>query len=251
MGRSEKALDIVKDKLRKTRIIAPFDCTVLTRPVSVGQAVAGSGGFSSGTEVLTIANLKEMIINAHINQADVSRLKVGQEVSAQVEAVPGLKVVGKVERIAPQATFKNNIKGFAVRILLKDADRRIRPGMTANIEIPVSSADNVVAVPLAAVFTEQNPETQTTERFAYVKRPDGLERRPVQIGISDFFFAEIQKGLNPGETVMLELPKDEKMIIVNAAPVVRTAGAGTETQRAGAATPKTSTSSSSRSRGGS
>ena len=229
LDRAEKALDLVKDKLRKTQIRAPFDCTVLTRPVSAGQAVAGSGGFSSGTEVLTIANLNEMIINAHINQADVSRLKAGQEVIAHVEAVPGLKVVGTIERIAPQATYRNNIKGFAVRIMIKDPDRRIRPGMTANIEIPVSAADNVLAVPLAAVFTEQNPDTQVNERFVYVKKPDGLERRPVQIGISDFFFAEVQYGLSPGEVVMLELPKDEKIQAPKTPAVIRTASAAMAT----------------------
>jgi hypothetical protein len=73
--------------------------------------------------------------------------------------VPGLKVVGVVERIAPQATIRNNLKGFSARILLRDADPRVRPGMTANIKIPVASADNVVAVPLAAVFTEPDPDT--------------------------------------------------------------------------------------------
>ncbi|HMP84279.1 MAG TPA: efflux RND transporter periplasmic adaptor subunit, partial [Verrucomicrobiota bacterium] len=138
---SEKALDLVEDRIRKTRIVAPFDCTVLTRPVSVGQAVSGSGGVSGGTEVLTIANLNDMIINAHINQADVAHLKLHQVVQVSVEAVPGLQVDGKTERIAPQATIKNNIKGFATRILLENVDQRIRPGMTANIRIPVASAD--------------------------------------------------------------------------------------------------------------
>ena len=122
------------------------------------------------------------------------------------------------------ATFKNNIKGFAVRILLKEPDRRIRPGMTANIEIPVSAVDNVVAAPLAAVFTEQNPETTATERFAYVKKGATIERRPVQIGISDFFFAEIQSGLAAGDVVMLELPKEGEVTIVDAAPAIQTAG---------------------------
>ena len=210
LERADKNLAAVKDRLRKTRIVAPFDCTVLTRPVSVGQAVSGSGGFNSGTEVLTIANLNEMVINAHINQADVTRLKPGQEVEVQVEAVPGLKVIGKVERVAPQATIKNNIKGFAARILLKDVDKRIRPGMTANIKIPVASADNVLAVPLAAVFTELNPDTQQNERFVYVRKDESYERRPVRIGISDFFYAEVQDGLKPGEVVALEAPKDEK-----------------------------------------
>jgi RND family efflux transporter MFP subunit len=209
LERAQKSLDLVQDRLRKTRIVAPFDCTVLTRPVSVGQAVSGSGGFNSGTEVLTIANLNEMIINAHINQADVARLKPDQQVEVQVEAVPGLKVFGKVERIAPQATIKNNIKGFATRILLKDVDKRIRPGMTANIKIPVAAADNVLAVPLAAVFTELNAETQQNERFVYVKQDETYERRPIQIGVSDFFYAEVGKGLSPGEVVALELSKEE------------------------------------------
>jgi RND family efflux transporter MFP subunit len=211
LGRAEKSMEAVEDRLRKTRIVAPFDCTVLTRPVSVGQAVSGSGGFNSGTEVLTIANLTDMIINAHINQADVARLSPKQEVDVQVEAVAGLKMIGKVERIAPQATIKNNIKGFAVRILLENVEGRVRPGMTANIQIPVAAADNVVAVPLAAVFTERNPATQQTERFVYVVRNSRFERRPVQIGVSDYFFAEVQKGLSSGEVISLEQPPKEKI----------------------------------------
>ena len=210
LERTEKALHLVEYQLTKTQILAPFDCTVLTRPVSVGQAVSGSGGFNSGTEVLTIANLTEMVINAHINQADVTRLKIGEQVEVQVEAVAGLKVAGTVERIAPQATIKNNIKGFAARILLKGIDPRVRPGMTSNVQIPVASADNVVAVPLAAVFTETNPETGQTERYVFVKKEDGFERRSVQIGVSDYFYAEIQNGLSPGEVVALELPEEEK-----------------------------------------
>lgn len=212
LSRSEKALELVQDNLSKTRIVAPFDCTVLTRPVSVGQAVSGSGGFNSGTEVLTIANLNDMIINAHINQADVARLGVNEEVNVEVEAVPGLKMVGKVERIAPQATIKNNIKGFAVRILLQHVDPRVRPGMTADIQIPVAAADNVVAVPLAAVFTERDPTTQQTERYVYVVDKGRFLRRPVQIGVSDYFYAEVQKGLSPGEVVALEQPPKDKIV---------------------------------------
>ncbi len=210
LERSKKSLDLLNDRLRKTRVEAPFACTVLTRPISIGQAVSGSGGFNSGTEVLTIADLRTMIINAHINQADVTRLKSEQEVDVTVEAVAGLKVLGKIERVAPQAMIKNNVKGFAVRILLKDVDPRIRPGMTANIKIPVGSATDVVAVPLAAVFTEKNSESGIPERFVYLKKGNSYERRIVRVGISDLFFAEIQEGLGSGETVMLEMPKEEK-----------------------------------------
>jgi len=210
LDRSQKELAITEERITKTEVRAPFDCTVLTRPVSIGQAVSGSGGVSGGTEVLTIADLTSMIINAHVNQADVPRLKENQTVEIGVEAVTGLRVFGVVERIAPQATLKNNIKGFATRIALKNVDPRVRPGMTANIKIPVASADNVTAVPLSAVFTERNADAGRFERFVYVKTDDALARRNVKVGVSDYFFAEIQEGLTAGEIVSLEMPKEER-----------------------------------------
>jgi RND family efflux transporter MFP subunit len=203
LERARKELTLVEDRLTKTKIVAPFDSTVLTRPVSVGQAVSGSGGFNSGTEVLTIADLNEMVVNAHINQADITRLKVGQKVDIHVESVPGLKLDGVLDRIAPQTTIKNNIKGYAARIVLKAKDSRVLPGMTAHLSIPLPSAENALAVPLAAVFTEQG------ERFVYVKRADHFERRPVAIGVYDYDHAEVLSGLDAGDVVALEEPPKE------------------------------------------
>lgn len=204
LERAQKALKQVDDKLAKTRIEAPFDCTVLTRPVSLGQTVSGSAGFNSGTEILTIANLNDMIITAHINQADVTRMKKGQPVEVQVESVPGLKMRGEVERIAPQAVIRNGIKGFSARIAIKELDPRIRPGMTSILSIPVASVENALSVPLSAVFTERG------ERYVYVQSAGEFERRPVQIGISDLSFAEVQRGLAVGEVVALEMPTNVK-----------------------------------------
>jgi HlyD family secretion protein len=210
LERSQRDLAVLEERLTKMDVRAPFDCTVLTRPVSVGQAVAGSAGYNAGTEVLTIADLNSMIINAQVNQADVPRLKAGQTVEVDVEAVPGLCVTGVVERVYPQATIKNNIKGYPARVVLKNVDPRVRPGMTANVKIPVASAENVTAVPLAAVFTEKDPETTQWDRYVYVQRGKGFERRPVKVGVADYFFAEVQEGLKPGETVATEMPKEER-----------------------------------------
>ncbi|MEQ1860809.1 MAG: efflux RND transporter periplasmic adaptor subunit [Chthoniobacteraceae bacterium] len=205
LERTGKALQIVEDKLAKTKITAPFDCTVLTRPVSIGQAVSGASGVNSGTEVLTIADLGELIINAHINQADVTRLKVDQEVHIEVEAVAGLKLIGRLDRIAPQATIRNGIKGFATRVIVKnDGKSGVLPGMTANLTIPLEAADNVLAVPLAAVFTDQG------ERFAYVQQGGKFARVPIRIGVTDYDFAEVTSGLEGGETVSLVTPAEDE-----------------------------------------
>lgn len=202
--RSLKALQLVEDRLSKTKITAPFNCTILTRPVSAGQAVSGSGGVNSGTEVLTVADLSELIINAHINQADVTRMTVNQKVQIEVEAVAGLKLFGRVDRIAPQATIKNGIKGFSTRIIVKNDEKSgVRPGMTANLTIPLQAADNVLAVPLAAVFSDQG------DRFVYVMQGDKATRAPILIGVTDYDYAEVTKGLQGGETVSLVTPAEE------------------------------------------
>ncbi len=216
---AQKDLNLVEYQLTKTKIEAPFDCTILTRPVSIGQAVSGSGGFNSGTEVLTIANLNDMIVNAHINQADVTRLVPGAEVDIQIESVSGLAMKGEVSRIAPQTTIVNGIKGYAARIVIKNIDPRIRPGMTASLSIPVATADNVIAVPLASVFTEEG------QRFVYVKNDTGFERRVVQVGVTDYDFAEIQKGLQSGEVVALEQPAGENFLKLAKGPPLDRAGA--------------------------
>ena len=131
------------------------------------------------------------MITAHINQADVTRLKVGQAVTVEVEAVPGLKLAGRVDRIAPQATFKSGVKGFSTRILLKNAEGAVRPGMTANLSIPLISSSNVLAIPPGAVFNEKN------ERFVWIRKNgdafDALQQvKNVMLhthkGIEDFAF---------------------------------------------------------------
>jgi len=219
LQKAESSLHLLEENISKTKILAPFDCTVLTRPVSIGQAVSGSAGFNSGTEVMTIANLNDMIVTAHINQADVTRLKQGQNVEVQIESVPGLRMEAVLDRIAPQAILKNGIKGFAARVSIKDIDPRVRPGMTAIIGIPIASAENVLAVPLSAVFSEHG------ERFVFVKDEEKYEKRPIVIGVSDYSFAEVQKGLEAGEVVSLEQPSDYKP----AKPIIAGAGPGFRT----------------------
>ena len=204
LARSQAALQVVEDKLSKTHIVAPFDCTILTRMASIGQAVSGASGVNSGTEVLTIADLSELIINAHINQADVTRMTVNQKVDIEVEAVAGLKLAGRLDRIAPQATIRNGIKGFSTRIIVKNDERSgLRPGMTANLTIPLQSANNVIAIPLAAVFTDKG------ERFAYSKEGEKFVRVPILIGVSDYDYAEVTKGLAGGEIVSLVTPSED------------------------------------------
>ena len=207
--RAQNDFDLAEEKLSKTSIRAPFDCTVLSRPVSIGQAVSGTGGQSSGTEVMEIADLKNLIILSHVNQADVSRMGKNQKVKIEIEAVADLVIDGIVERIAPQATIRSGIKGFSTRIKLQNTDESIIPGMTATINIPVANSKDVVATKLASIFTERNEVEQRTETYAYVKKDEKYAKQMVEVGVNDLNFVEVLKGLNQGDEVALEKPDDD------------------------------------------
>jgi len=209
--RSQNDYQLSLEKLSKTSVLAPFDCTVLSRPVSIGQAVSGTGGQGSGTEVMEIADLNNLIIQAHVNQADVARMSKEQEVKIEIEAITDLIIDGIVERIAPQATIRNSIKGFSTRIKLLTSNPAIIPGMTASISIPVASADNVVAAPLAAIFTERNETEQRTEIFAYVENGDVFDKTMLDVGVNDLNHTEVLRGLKVGDVVAIEKPDDDKI----------------------------------------
>ncbi len=199
--KAERRLQISKDKVAKTVIRSPVDATVLTRPVSVGQLVVGAVSVNSGTILTQLADLSQMQIKTHVNQVDVIKVRQGQEVTFTVDSLPGVGLDGRVELIAPIATFRYNIKGFEVRILITGSDERLRPGMSANVKIPVAEVKDAVTVPISAVFAEEDEKT-----VVYVESDGGAERREVETGLSTFEFTEIRSGLVAGERVMLVKP---------------------------------------------
>ena len=162
-------------------------------------------------EISPAKDLKNLIVLSHVNQADVSRMAKHQIAKIEIEAVADLIIYGIVERIAPQATIRNNIKGFSTRIKLLTSNPDIIPGMIASINIPVASADNVVAAPLAAIFTERNETEQRTEIFAYVKNGDVFDKTMLDVGVNDLNHTEVQRGLKVGDVVAIEKPDDDKI----------------------------------------
>ena len=203
LERATKRLQAVEDKLTKTRISSPIDGVVTTLPVVEGQVVVGGPSVSTGTLLMTLANLTDMLISAHVNQMDVTRMIEGQGVEVTVDAFEGTKLEGKIQLVAPIATIKNNIKGFAVDILVTSQDRRIRPGMSANVRIPIAHAKAALSLPIEAVFREGE------KRFVFVKNGEKFERRTVEVGLTTSDRAEIKGGLQEGEVVSLVRPKEK------------------------------------------
>jgi RND family efflux transporter MFP subunit len=199
--KTQRKLQLVEDRLRKTKVLAPMDGTVLTVPVIEGQVVIGAASVNSGTTLMTIANLTKLLVETHINQVDVARIEPNQTVKLHVESLKDADMDAKISFIAPVATIKNSVKGFQVQALIEKPNARLRPGMTVNISIPIASASDVVSVPISAVFRGEG-----NKKVIYVRNGENTERREVKVGVTNTDFAQIIKGVEDGEEILLVEP---------------------------------------------
>jgi RND family efflux transporter MFP subunit len=198
--KARSRLQQVEDRLRKTRIDAPAEGTVLDVLVNEGQVVVAAASVNAGTVIVSFADLSRLLINSHVNQVDAPMLKEGQEIFVNMASSEDKPIRAKIEFIAPIATVKNNIKGFEVQALILDNDGRLKPGMSVSMTASVQKASGAVAVPVAAIFKEQK------NSIVYVRKGDHTEKRKVEVGITDLGFAEIRSGLEEGEEILLVEP---------------------------------------------
>lgn len=198
-----RKLETVKEKLRKTLVSSPMNGVVLDLPVTEGQVVVSAASVNSGTLLMDIADLSQMFIAAHINQVDVTKIKLGHPAEVSINSIEDLTMEGKVSFIAPVAKVKRNVKGFTVEVEVVDLDPRVRPGMTADMIFEVDSADGALTLPLSAIFTDDE-----NTKVVYVSEKGGKEPKaqPVEVGISNYNFAEIKTGLKEGQRVLLSRP---------------------------------------------
>jgi HlyD family secretion protein len=166
---SEAALKRAKEDLTRTAIFAPNDGTVSKLSVEKGERVTGASQFSSGTEIMTIANLNEMEALVQVNENDIVRVKLGDTALIEVDAYLNRKFKGVVTEIATSAnstgTSVDQVTNFDVKIhLLKDSYKDLmdpvrpdyspfRPGMTTTVDIQTETAKDVLSIPIQAVTT--------------------------------------------------------------------------------------------------
>jgi HlyD family secretion protein len=149
VGQAAATLNQARLDLEHTVITAPIDGVVLARSVDVGQTVAAS---LQAPTLFVIANdLTRMEVNASIDEADIGRVRVGQDVSFRVDAYPDQVFWGKVEQVRLQPVTNQNVVTYNTIIAVKNDDLRLMPGMTATVSVAVETHKDVLRVPVAAL----------------------------------------------------------------------------------------------------
>ncbi len=146
--RDAKLKDILID-LERTDIRSPVDGVVVQRQVDLGQTVAAS---LSAPVLFQIAqDLRTIDIYANIDEADVGRLKVGQNVSFNVNAYPNRTFQGRVQMVRLGAQTIQNVVTYTGVVRVENRDLALLPGMTANLQVVTEDRPDVLRVPNAAL----------------------------------------------------------------------------------------------------
>ncbi len=203
LTKAQRKLQLVEDRLSKTKVLAAMDGTVLaaTNPLVVGQVVIAAASVNSGTTLMTIANLSKLLVDMQINQVDYRALSPNQIVKLRAESLKDIEMEAKISFISPVAVAKNSVKGFQVKALIDRPHERLRPGMTVTIVIPIASAEDAVSVPIAAVFKGEG-----RSKVVYVRNGESTEKREVKIGVTNTDFAQVLSGVSAGEEILLVEP---------------------------------------------
>jgi len=206
--------------LERTIIRAPVDGTVILRNVDAGQTVAAS---LQAPVLFTIArDLRDMQVEAAIDEADVGRLRPGQATSFTVDAFPRRSFSGEIVQIRKSPVNVQNVVSYTVVISARNPELALLPGMTANVRIVVEQRESALKVPNAALRFRPagEPEAQSsprpgtaqksrdTGRAGRVWLPEGRDARPVDVrlGLSDGLSTEIVAGaLDEGAEVIVGL----------------------------------------------
>lgn len=146
---AEANLNQAELNLSYTKIYSPIDGVIVNRLVDVGQAVQSS---MTTPQFFTIAtDLRELRLTGGVDEADIGKIRTGQPVEFEVDSYPNQRFTGTVENVRLNATVQNNVVTYPVWINVKNPDLKLRPFMTANLDIIISRVEDVVRVPNTAL----------------------------------------------------------------------------------------------------
>jgi len=207
-AQTEAALKISKTNLRYTRIVSPVNGTVVSRNIDVGQTVAAS--FQTPTLFTIAQDLTKMQVDSSVVEADIGKIRTGQPVEFTVDAYPDSPFKGSVSEIRNAPVTVQNVVTYDVVVKVDNPELKLKPGMTANVSIIVSSKSNVLRIPNAALrFKPSDRQKINGKREkgsgVWVFENKQLKRIAITTGISDGAYAELLSGeIKEGEELIVD-----------------------------------------------
>ena len=208
MNASQAALKNNLTNLGYSKITSPVDGTVISRAVDVGQTVAAS--FNTPTLFEVAQDLTQMQIETSVSEADIGKIKVGQEAEYTLDGYQDKIFKGKVTQVRLASTTTNNVVTYTVIVSVDNKDGFAIPGMSANVSIITGQVKDVLCIDNKALkFTPEDNIKKYENQGIWVLTSNGPKRVEVELGLSDDNKTQIVSG---------NISEKDKIIISSARP---------------------------------
>jgi HlyD family secretion protein len=176
-----------------TNIRATITGTILEIPIKLGDQVIAANSFNSGSTVAIIADLNKMIFEGQVDEAEVGKLEVGQDLNVSMAAIPDKEFQAKLKFVAPKGTEAGGAVQFKIEAdLTLDESSFIRAGYSANGTLVVDNRQDIMVIAEALLQFDR----RTSEAYVEVETSSqNFERRDITVGLSDGIKVEILAGL--------------------------------------------------------
>jgi multidrug efflux pump subunit AcrA (membrane-fusion protein) len=175
-------------------LVAPIDGVIAQVTTQEGETVAA--GMSAPTFV-TIIDLDKLEVAGYVDEVDIGRVTIGQSASFTVDSFPDVDFTGKVTAVYPRAVIQSNVVNYITTLSIDNSEGRLKPDMTATLNIALEERKNVLAVPEKALRSEGG------KRVVYVLQGQGSASRSVRVGRRGGGFIEVLEGVKEGDVVLL------------------------------------------------
>ena len=204
IARRQKRYDHARREYQQTSVYATTPGIVVYRKRRRGgDKIAVGDDIWGGRALMDIPDLTRMQVLCMIGEVDLKRMEPGQKTFIRLEAFPGPVFHGAVTELAPMATplpGSPDIQIFDMLIDIDEKDPRLKPGMSAQVEITLETVPQVLSVPLDALFEQDGNQL--------VYRLDGrsFDPVPVQLGQRSTTAVVVEEGLDEGDLIALKNP---------------------------------------------
>jgi HlyD family secretion protein len=234
------------DYLSKAKIVAPMSGIITFLDCEVGEIAAAQTAFTQGRTLMTISDLRIFEVEVEVDETEINKIELGQVTDIEVDAFPDTSFPGEVVEIGNTAILsgygtQEQSTNFKVKVVFKDPNVKIRPGMSATVDITTEVSPDAMTIPYSAVVmraydldslererarnesggTAGIPEVQAAEETLVdsTKNTDNSEERkeikgvfivkddqarfvPIETGIADKRNIEVLKGITDGDSVI-------------------------------------------------
>jgi HlyD family secretion protein len=227
LAQAEAYLQRVKDDLKRTIISSPIGGIISKLNAKAGEVVITGTMNNPGTVIMSVSDLSKMQVRARVDEVDVPLVKAGQRARVFLQSDQQVPVPAQVVRVASKGTkvLGRDVVYFETLLEVLSDDPRIKPAMTANVEIEVDQRDDAITVPVEAIVHRMRKELdeETVKQYdakqaqldlserakqaqyikvVYVKDGDVARVRLVEPGIADTRRVELRAGIGLGDVII-------------------------------------------------